>query len=1179
MSPLRCYFICGLFAAFSLLNKASIFAQNNNNKAPNAWEIQNKRLQVSETNFTGLPSEYLIFHLDSALLKADLAKAPAEITTQRNQEGILLSLPSPDGKISVFEIVKYEMMEPELAAQYPHIQTFKGYNIDDPSERIRLDWNELGFHAMVRSRKGVWMINPVRIGEKEEYIVFDRAKWPRNVDPFICGVEEVTPLEPEPLTFGSRSLDCQFRSYRLAQATTGEYSNYFGATSPSQSGLVLSAVTTSINRVNSVYEYDLTIRLILVANTTAVFFYDPATDPYTNNNASAMLGQNQTTCTNIIGTPNFDIGHVFGTGGGGVANLNGPCNANTKARGVTGRNNPVGDPFDIDYVAHEIGHQFGGSHTFNNSCNNNRSTANAFEPGSGSTIMAYAGICNPNVQPNSDPYMHGRSVQQISNFIQGSGNACATTIPFSNQGPVITPGLDHHIPQGTPFILTANANDPNGNALTYCWEQFDNQVDFPMPPSSSSTGGPMFRSLNPDFSPSRYMPNLADVVAGNSNTWEVLPEVARTLNFRVTVRDIAGIAGCTAQDNIVVNVANSGPFVVIAPNGGDVWTQNQTQTVTWDVAGTNTAPVSCSTVDIFLSTDGGFSYPFQLASGVPNSGTASVQTSEVSTSARIMVRGNGNIFYDISDQNFTIEQAANDFTITAIPNILDVCEENSMELTLSLAGLNGFQGPVNLQVTDAPIGVSTSLTPQNVNLPGESVLNISGLNNLIPGTYMLTVSGSSPGITRTADIQLIVNPVAETIGLLQPGNGSTEVSVVPELSWIPDAEALEYEVQVALNPAFSNIAFAANTPATLLTPNVALPHTSLIYWRVRGITDCGQGQWSEVFSFTTVPCLIYQGNDLPISIPAGPATVTSIIEIEDTGIATDINLINLSGTHTLVSDLEVTLISPMNHRLELFSSICPGSANFNLSFDDQSNQNVITCPPTGGLIYTPVDPFSDINGIQISGTWTLEVKDLLSGESGQLNNWALELCPAFLTILPIEWIDFNVKANEKNESAMLEWTVLEDSESDRFELERSIGDAYNFLPIATLNSKFDQTPLMTYQFEDKAVSRNKDIYYRIKHVDKAGQVNNSSIRQVRLGGNDQWTLSPNPAGQFVRLDKGSSSDNDAWEYKIINIAGMEVMSGLSNAQRDISIKSLVPGLYVFIVQDAGVMFTQRFIKE
>lgn len=1179
MSSLRSYFIYGLIAVFFLLNKTTGIAQNPNIKAPNAWEKQGKTLKLAETNFTALPSEYLIFRLDSALLKSDLAKAPAEIITQRNQEGILLTVPSPDGKMSVFEIVKYEMMEPELAAQYPHIQTFKGQNLANPEEKIRLDWGELGFHAMVRSRKGVWMINPVRIGEKEEYIVFDRAKWPKNIDPFVCEVEEITPIEPEPLTFGSRSLDCQFRSYRLAQATTGEYSNYFGATSAAQSGLVLSAVTTSINRVNSVYEYDLTIRLILVANTTAVFFYDPATDPYTNNNASTMLGQNQTTCTNIIGTPNFDIGHVFGTGGGGVATLNSPCNANNKARGVTGRSNPVGDPFDIDYVAHEMGHQFGGSHTFNNSCNNNRSAANAYEPGSGSTIMAYAGICNPNIQSNSDAYMHGRSVQQISNFIQGSGNACATPIPFGNVGPTVNAGPDRSIPQGTPFILTAIGNDPNGNALTYCWEQFDNQVDFPMPPNSSSTGGPMFRSLSPDPSPSRYMPNLADVVAGNSNTWEVLPSVARTMNFRVTIRDIAGVAGCTAQDNMVVTVANSGPFVVNEPNGGEVWTQNQTHAVTWDVAGTNSSPVSCSTVDIFLSTDGGFSYPTQLATGVPNSGSANVQISQTSTSARIMVRGAGNIFYDISDQNFTIQQAPNDFTIVATPDVLDICEENSVQVTISLAGLNGFQGPVNLQVTNAPAGINTSLTPQNVNLPGQSVLNINGLGNLSPGNYTITVSGSSPGVIRTVNIQLIVSPVAGVIGLLQPGNGSTEVSVVPALSWIPDPQATEYEVQVALNQTFSNLAFATNTPSTFLTPNVALPHTSLIYWRVRGITDCGQGQWSEVFSFTTVPCLIYESTNLPVNIPAGPSTVTSVIEIEDTGIATDINLLNLSGTHTRVSDLEITLISPMNHRLKLFGNICPGSANFNLNFDDQSNQSIINCPPTGGLVYTPVDPFSDIYGIQISGTWTLEVKDLVSGAAGQLNTWALELCPAFLTLLPIEWVDFNAGINEKNASAILEWTVLEDAESDRFIIERSIGDAYSFEQISTVSSKYDQTPLMNYQFEDKSIPGNKDIYYRIKHIDKAGEANNSTIRQVRFNAGDQWTLYPNPASQFIRADDGISGNKDSWTYQILNASGMEVMSGISNSQNDISIKSLVPGLYVFKVLGPGEIFTQRFIKE
>ena len=601
------------------------------------------------------PAAYKTFELSYMTFKLMLQTAPHERNNKLRNTNFIVNLPMPDGSMQRFRIVEYAMMEQGLSDNYPELRTFYGEGIDNPLAGIRLDLTYAGFHAMISTGtdNGAIFIDPATNGTNRYYTVYYKKDCPRPENNFVCDFvnsedagKEITPV-----------IDAQgdqLRTYRLALACTGEYAAVFGATVP----LVLSEMTTAMNRVNGVYEKDVAARMVIIANNNLLVFLNASTDPYTNNNGSTMLGQNITTCNTIIGSANYDVGHVFSTGGGGVAYLGVIC-TNNKAGGVTGLPNPIGDPFYIDYVAHEMGHQFGGNHTFNSttsSCGGgNRAASAAYEPGSASTIMGYAGICGAdNLQPNSDAYFHVHSILEIRNHIvSGSGNTCAAFTSTGNGDPVVTmPASGFTIPKSTPFYLTGSATDPNNDPLVYCWEQYN------LGPAGTwnnpSGNAPIFRSFNAVSSGTRLFPKLSSLLNNTVVIGEILPSYARILTFRLTARDNKPGGGGLAQDVMTFNVdGTAGPFLVTYPNTNVTIGGNQV--MTWDVAGTTAAPVSCSNVKITLSTDGGNTWPTVLAANTVNDGSELVTLPNINNSqARIKVEAVGNIFFDISNTNFTI---------------------------------------------------------------------------------------------------------------------------------------------------------------------------------------------------------------------------------------------------------------------------------------------------------------------------------------------------------------------------------------------------------------------------------------------------------------------------------------------------------------------------------------------
>ncbi len=666
--------ILGTVLAFS----AAGFAQQNQWKKLSSNPIG----EVRESNVRISDSSLFTLNVDEIQNKL---KDAADRDYKNYRKGVLLSFPTPAGTFETFEVYESSTMHRDLQNRYSDIKSYIGYKKGDESVTLRFTIDPyFGFNGMIGSNEGTYYIDSYT-KDNSVYRLYKRND-ASPLGQFNCLFDGDSDMTNPSSLVQKTVIDGLNRRYRLAISTTIEYTAYIAGqagvgsgTDAQKKAAVLAAVNLVVTRLNSVFERDIAVRLQLIPNTDALFFI--SSDTFDTLNASQMLSENITVTNNIIGSANYDIGHLFfrATAGNdnGLAATPAIC-GNSKAGAVTGSAVPVGDPFVIDFVAHEMGHQFGAMHTQNNNCNRNPPTT--IEPGSASTIMGYAGICPPNVQQNSDAYFHAVSINEMyTRLTTGNTSTCGVKTPIANAEPVVNAGLDRSIPKSTPFMLTATATDANNDPLTYTWEQIDAGVA-PMPPQPASTVGPLFRSVMPTASPSRYFPRLSTIVSGydpaivnptDFRAWEKLPSGARDLNFSVLVRDNNALGGQTGRDDIKLTVVNSaGPFVVTSQNTpGIVWTEGQSQTITWDVANTTAAPVSTPNVTILLSTDGGLTFPFVLVPSTPNDGTHTLTVPGNlgnSTNARIMVKAIDNVFLNVNSQNFTVNSSA--VVVPPIPN-------------------------------------------------------------------------------------------------------------------------------------------------------------------------------------------------------------------------------------------------------------------------------------------------------------------------------------------------------------------------------------------------------------------------------------------------------------------------------------------------------------------------------
>ena len=930
------------------------------------------------------PVSFKLFDLNTSALRQQLFVVTGR---QASRNSTIISLPNADGNLEQFEVVEASNFEPDLQVQFPEIRAFSGKGLSDKHATLKLSISPGGIQTMVfRTGKENEFIEPFS-KDHTVYAVF-KSRREKGQLAWTCSTVEqemATNLNAKvnaTIASATGASAGTLKTMRLAQSCNGEYANYFGATSSAQAGLVLAAFNNTLTRCNGVYENDLALHLNLIANTASVIYYNPSTDPYSTTLSQWNL-QLQQTLTSVIGSANYDIGHMFGaSGGGGNAGCIGcvcvnPATSNSlgKGAGITSPADgiPQGDNFDIDYVVHEVGHQLGGNHTFSQSLEGRGVNK---EVGSGITIMGYAGITAQDVAPHSIDIFHQASIAQIQANL--ATKTCPISVPANNSAPVLSAASNFTIPASTPFALTTSATDVDGDALTYCWEQDDNSTTSGTNSvaSPAKATGPNWLTFPATATGTRTFPRLSTILAGLNVTGplpggdaganiEALSSVARTLNFRVTVRDNHAFSsatpsvGQTAFADVIVTVSNaSGPFIITAPNTNVNWAGGSTQNITWNVANTTALPVSCANVKISLSMDGGLTFPTVLVENTLNDGAeALVIPASATTTARVKVESVGNIFFDISNSNFTIGAAVACGNATGLTT--SAIGDNSATISWSaVTNAASYAVEYKLSSSSTWISFSTAQTTTTANFTGLTQ------SSLYDWRVQATCAAGTGGFVQAQFTT--TGPCTAPTTLAATNITSSSAT----LNWGSVSGAVSYDVDYkpASASTWINAATATIDVSLIVT---GLTASSVYDFRVR--TNCAAAVSSiyAVSQFTTAAGIVCPGiYDVSTNgTTGGAATIpfnTNIFGLLNTSADNDYYrfVITTGGT------ISITLTAlPANYQLALLNS---AGAVLQSSTNNGTASEAISSTLNAGTYYARVYPQGKANNA--TNCYTLKVQ-------------------------------------------------------------------------------------------------------------------------------------------------------------------------------------------------------------
>ncbi|MEL6655563.1 MAG: reprolysin-like metallopeptidase [Bacteroidota bacterium] len=980
----------------------------------------------AEVNFP--VADYQLMDVELANVYEQLKDAPQEFTRLLQKSKTTIQLPLPQGSWRSFKVIESSVLAPALQARWPQIRTYRILDAEDQRFQGRLTLTPQGITALYTSPFGEVLLEPFATGQFRYHAVYynhDVVLSADDLPQFACGyqpgeadeVEVASPQAFRPRSQEKSSTVANINEFVMALTCTGEYAQQKGGTVES----VLASFVQAINLANTTFEREVGVRIRLIENQESLIFLNAGTDPFINaDEGGELLGQVRDAILGAgIPSVGYDMGHVFTSGCTDVGGVVGGQVCTTgKDRGVTCHYTNNIAAIIRRVFTHEVAHQFAVAHSWSNCPNSlgQLATGSAYEPGSGTTIMSYAGTCGAqNVAFDNDDYYHGHSLEQFMFFTrEGQGSNCATVLDTDNSEPKLT--LDYtngfYIPISTPFELIAAAEDQDDDNLTYCWEQLDlgPLSDLGMPTGNA----PLFRSFSPNADPNRVFPRLPILVNNSSENTEVLPTYSRDLTFRCTVRDNNPEIGATLWEDVAFrSTASAGPFLVMSPNtGGESWKVGEYREVTWDVANTNNEFVDCQLVNIRLSTDGGFTYPHTLLTETPNIGSAFVTVPEFTgNEMRIRVEAADNIFFDISNNDFRIEPAEEPtYTVSYGPVFQQICLPDVAEVTFSTGSVLDFEGLVSLEISsELPEGVVANFADTDLT-PGESTslsLDFTALENY-DGPLEIQVATSSPDldpVIRSLYFEIVDNDFSE-LELLTPAEGENDINIGTDFSWAALPNALTYDWELSDDAAFSNILDSSyGMTETSYTPSIQFAANTLFFWRVRATNECGTGDWlqPQVFHTVNAICSPQASEDTPITIPGtGPLpTVESEIFVPFEGVISDVNIPNVAVRYQPIQNFYISVISPSGTEVRLYDQSCFGTDQVRIGFDDDAPLEIF-CPPDDQVLFQPVEPLAAFIGESSQGTWTMRVKVLETGfgAPGQLGDWSIEFCAQGNAVAP-----------------------------------------------------------------------------------------------------------------------------------------------------------------------------------